>query len=226
MGFGAHGADMERMEDQHPLRSSALDLCGAGTSAAIAADAGAVRSHLEYVLDEHAGALEPDQRRVLEAAWRNSRRIVKFAEDLRDLALAEAGELPLSLGVCDLGQVVAEAVRTSWPVAAAGHTTIDLEVEGRPRPEGDPVQLARVVSALVEHAVEHATPGTTIAAHASDTGLTLDFATETSPLDDPLGLALASAVAKLHGGRLFVEPGEGRTTLTLTFGPASAARAA
>ena len=203
-----------------------MDLCGAGTSAAIAADAGAVRSHLEYVLDGHAGELEPDQRRVLEAAWRNSRRILKFAEDLRDLVLAESGELPLSRGACDLPRMVADAIQSFWPVAAAARTTIALEVEGNPRPDGDPALVARAVCALVEHAVEHASVGTAISVLASETGLTLDFETASSPLDDPLGLALASALAKLHGGRLFVEPGEGRTTLTLTFGSAPAAEAA
>jgi signal transduction histidine kinase len=203
-----------------------VDLCGAGTSAAIAADAGAVRSHLEYVLDEHAGPLGVDQRRVLEAAWRNSRRIVKFAEDLRDLALAESGGLALELGQLDLAAVLAEAVKRSWPMAAVARTSIDLEIEGHPRPVGDPVQLARAVTALVEHAVEHATAGTAIGVRASDRGVTLDFQTSDSPLDDPLGLALASALAKLHGGRLFVEPSEGRTTLTLTFGPSPAVRAA
>jgi signal transduction histidine kinase len=214
------------MSTEEQIRPSAVDLCGAGTSAAIAADAGAVRSHLEYVLDEHAGALAPDQRRVLESAWRNSRRIVKFAEDLRDLALAESGGLTVTHGRCDLAAVLATAVQSSWPVAAAARTKIDLAVDGRPRPEGDPVLLSRAVTALVEHAAEHATPGTTIAVQASETDLILGFETVTSPLDDPLGLALASAVAKLHGGRLFVEPSQGRTTLTLTFGPAPTARAA
>lgn len=214
------------MSSDERIRPSAVDLCGAGTSAAIAADAGAVRSHLEYVLDGHAGELEPDQRRVLEAAWRNSRRILKFAEDLRDLVLAESGELPLSPRACDLPGMAADAIQSFWPVAAAARTTIALEVEGNPRPDGDPALVARAVGALVEHAVEHASAGTAISVHASDSGLTLDFESTASPLDDPLGLALASAVAKLHGGRLFVEPGEGRTTLTLTFGPAPSAQAA
>lgn len=214
------------MSHDERIRPSAVDLCGAGTSAAIAADAGAVQSHLEYVLDEHAGALEPDQRRVLEAAWRNSRRILKFAEDLRDLALAESGALTLAQCECDLAAMLGNAVERSWPVAAVARKTLEVEVVGRPRPTGDPIQLARAVTALVEHAAEHANAGTAIAVHASETGVTLDFETVDSPLDDPLGLALASAVAKLHGGRLFVEPGEGRTTLTLTFGPAPAARAA
>jgi signal transduction histidine kinase len=214
------------MSHDERIRPSAVDLCGAGTSAAIAADAGAVQSHLEYVLDEHAGGLEPDQRRVLEAAWRNSRRIRKFAEDLRDLALAESGVLTLALGECDLAAMLGDAVERSWPVAAATRKTFDVEVEGRPKPVGDPVQLARAVTALVEHAAEHANAGTAIAVRASETGLTLEFETAVSPLDDPLGLALASAVAKLHGGRLFVEQADGRTTLTLTFGPAPAARAA
>jgi signal transduction histidine kinase len=214
------------MAKNERIRPSAVDLCGAGTSAAIAADAGAVRSHLEYVLDEHAGALGPDQRRILEAAWRNSRRILKFAEDLRDLALAESGELPLHPGELDLPAVLAQAVERSWPVAAASRTPIDLRVEGTPRPVGDPVQLARAVTALVDHAVEHATAGTGIEIQASAVGVTLEFETASSLLDDPLGLALASAIAKLHDGRLFVEPAEGRLTLSLTFGPTTAIRAA
>jgi signal transduction histidine kinase len=214
------------MSEDQRMRPSAVDLCGAGTSAAIAADAGAVRSHLEYVLDEHAGSLGADQRRVLEAAWRNSRRIVKFAEDLRDLALAESGALVLEQGELDLAAVLAEAVKHSWPVAAVARTSIDLDVEGRPRPLGDPIQLGRAITALVEHAVDHATAGTAILVRASERGVTLEFETLDSPLDDPLGLALASALAKLHGGRLFVEPSEGRTTLTLTFGSAPSAKAA
>ena len=206
------------MASNERIRASAVDLCGAGTSAAIAADAGAVRSHLEYVLDGHAGELEPDQRRVLEAAWRNSRRFLKFAEDLRDLVLAESGELPLSRRACDLPRMAADAIQRFWPVAAAGRTTIALEVEGTPAPTETQPWLPRAVNALVEHAVEHASAGTAISVHASETGLTLAFVTDASPLDDPLGLALASALAKLHGGRLLVEPSEGRTTLTLRSG--------
>jgi len=218
--------DMEEMPLDKRRRPSAVDLCGAETAAAIAADAGAVRSHLEYVLDEQAGTLEPDQRRVLEAAWRNSRRILKFAEDLRDLVLAESGDLELTPGICDLEAAIREAIRTCWPVAAVARKTIDVVVAGDPRPEGDPVLLARAVSALVEHAVEHATDGSAISVHASDAGITLEFETQASPLEDPLGLALASAVAKLHGGKLFVEPGKARTTLKLTFSATRTAWAA
>jgi signal transduction histidine kinase len=139
------------------------------------------------VLDEHAGTLEQDQRRVLEAAWRSSRRILRFAEDLRDLALAESGELPLDHGELDLAAVLSEAVARSWPVAAASRTPIDLDVEGAPRPVGDALQLGRAVDALVDHAVEHASAGTRIALHASEAGLTVDFETAGSQLDDPLG---------------------------------------
>ncbi len=214
------------MLDDQRIHVSAVDLCGAAASAAIAADAGAVKSNLEYVLDEQAGLLGADQRRVLEAAWRNARRILKFAEDLRDLALAEAGELPLEQVRCDLRPLVDDAVERSWPDIRVDRKTIEVEVEGEPSPSGDPVQLARAVTALVEYAVEHSLPGTGITVSLTEDAITLAFATNSSPLDDPLGLALASAVAKLHGGRLFVEPEGGQTALTLTFGSASAAKAA
>jgi hypothetical protein len=207
-------------------RPSAVDLCAAAAGAVMAGDAAAVQSHLEYVLDERVGSLGADQRRVLEAAWRNARRMAKLAEDLRDLALAEAGELPLALGTCDLPAMLAEAVERSRPVACVAKKAIEVNLDGDPRPEGDPLQLSRAVSALVEHAVEQATAGTPIVILASDAALAIEYETAGSPLDDPLGLALASAVAKLHGGGLDVELDDRRTALTLTFGGDAAARAA
>lgn len=212
--------------DRVRARPSAVDLCSAATSQRIAADAGAVVRGIEHVLDAGVDGLGAGQREALEAAWRTSRRMLKLSEDLRDLAFAEAGELTPLSGECDVQSVLSAAVAHSWPVARVTRKHIELGVEGRPRAVGDPVLLSRAVHALVEHAVEHALPETTIAVRASEGTLSLVFATDASPLDDPLGLALASAVAKLHGGKLFVEPGRGTTELVLTYRPATFVEAA
>lgn len=202
------------------IRPSAVEVSAAAAAEAVVVDASTAQSHVEYVLDEHAGPLTPDQRRVLEAAWRNARHALKTAEDLRDVMLAETGALELVAGECDLPELLDRAVEQVWPVAFVARKRIDVRVEGHPRPAGDSFQLGRAVAALVEHAVEHAGEGTAIVIRADDETLEIEFESEDAPLDDPLGLALASAVAKLHGGALAVDAEPGRIGLTLSLGRA------
>jgi signal transduction histidine kinase len=194
-------------------------------SALIAADASHVTSHLEYVLDERAGPLDTEQRRVLEAAWRSSRRLAKLAGDLRDVVRAETGELDAEEDECDLATLVERAVQDVWPVAAVAKKRIDVDFDGDSRLPGDRELLARAVGALVDHAVAEAAPGTAIGIRAGDARLEISYRGGRPPLHS-LGLTLAGAFAALHGGGLTVSDEKSGVVLALALGAPVAAVAA
>src|ERR671923_812663 len=96
---------------------SAVERCAAPTTAAMAAAAETLQSHLEFVLDERAGSLTPEQRRFLDVALRYGDRLVHLVEDMRLIALAEAGELDLVWSRFDLASTARAVAEQVWPIA-------------------------------------------------------------------------------------------------------------
>jgi hypothetical protein len=203
------------------IRPSAVETSAEAASAAIANDATTVRSHLEYVLDERVGPLTSEQRRLLESAWRAARRLAKVADDLRDVARAETGELEVVRGRMSLTALVDAAVRDVWPVAYVSRKTVDVQIDGSPRPQGDSDLTGRAIAALVDHAVEQAVDGSEIRIAGNEHSLDIGFESDHAPEDDPLAFALAASFAKAQGGSLSIVADSNRVLVTLSFGPAA-----
>jgi len=89
-----------------------------------------------------------------------TRLLGRLVEDLRELALAEAGQLRLNLQPVDVGDVVRSTASTFSAVAEEKSVALSSQVEdGVPDVLADPDRLAQVLRNLLSNALRHTPPG-------------------------------------------------------------------
>ncbi len=208
----------------------------------------ALRSRVELALSRDRTSEE--YREALRVALESGRRLEGIVAPLLLLARVEAGSLrrePL-----DLRAVVERAVESLRPAPEAA--SVDLRVENAAHPvpvAGDAVLLDRLVSNLVDNALRHGGSGRQVDVRVADTATAaevtvLDRGPGLAPSllgrlferfargDDSrardtggagLGLAIALAIARLHGGDVTAAPREGGGAVFTVLLPKSAASA-
>ncbi len=118
-----------------------------------------ITGNLEAILDGVYPADEPHLAPILE----ETRVLSRLIDDLRTIALSEAGTLTLHPEPTDPDVLIGEVVGSFQPVAAAAGVTIATDVEGDlPIIEIDPVRIREVLSNLVANALRHTPAGGTI----------------------------------------------------------------
>jgi two-component system sensor histidine kinase BaeS len=219
---------LERDEDQrrtllndvsHELRTP-LSVISGNVEAMIDGVHPADEAHLSTILEET---------RVME----------RLIDDLRTVALSEAGTLPLHREPTDVDLLVEEVVRSFAGAAGSGGVTVAAEVPSDlPIVDVDPVRIREVLSNLVANGVRHTPPGGTVVVRGevagerivlrvADTGSGIEpellphvfdrFAKGAGSTGSGLGLAIARHLAAAHGGSLEVETtGSGGTTVRLS----------
>ncbi len=162
----------------------------------------------------------------------------RLVDDLRELALAEAGELKMARDPLDLTRVIERAVGGMRPTAEQKGIALVTEVRDTPLSvHGDAQRLEQVLLNLLSNAVRHTPPqgritvrawleGDRVYCQVEDTGpgippRDLPHVFERFWRGDPsrsretggtgLGLAIARKWVEAHGGRIWVEspPGKG-----------------
>ncbi|MCH8816897.1 MAG: HAMP domain-containing histidine kinase [Chloroflexi bacterium] len=196
-----------------------------------------IQGYLEAIKD---GVLEPDER-TIETIYSQTKHLGALVEDLRLLALVEAGSLRLELTETDLSELVSEATEAFRPRAADRSITLHVTAaEGMPPARLDPTRIRQVVSNLVENAITHTPDGGRVDVKADLAGessalITVsDTGAGISPQDLPhvfdrfyrvdpsrdrvtggagLGLTIVKRLVEVHGGVINVtsQPGEGTT---------------
>ena len=177
---------------------------------------------------------ESDLGDAADGALRSAQRMRRLVADLLLLARTDAGRVP-PRAATDLGEVLTEAAAELEPIAA-GHT-ISIDA-GRAVVEGTRDDLHRLTANLIENAIRHTPPGTTVHAsvRAHDThegtggevelvvqddgpGISGELAgrvferfvrggDDRSAGSSGLGLAIVQAVAESHGGSVRLEASE------------------
>jgi signal transduction histidine kinase len=168
----------------------------------MAAAAETLQSHLEFVLDERAGSLTPEQRRFLDVALRYGDRLVHLVEDMRLIALAEAGELDLVWSRFDLASTARAVAEQVWPIAHVEGKGLDVRHDGSVPVDADEPRVTRALLALLSDAVEFASSGTTVTLAVEDGGLELRYTGDQGPSETTL--ALLEAIVGLHAGDVSV----------------------
>jgi two-component system, OmpR family, sensor histidine kinase BaeS len=199
-----------------------------------------VQGNLEAILD---GVYPPDQAH-LGVILDETRILGRLIEDLRTLALSEAGTLTLHTEPTDPDVLVSEVVRSFEPAAAAAQVELMAAIDGDlPIIEIDPVRIREVLANLLTNALRHTPAGgrVTVAGavddgrwvrlEVRDTGRGIDPAILPHAFDrfvkgddsrgSGLGLAIARQLVVAHGGEISAEsvPGGGtaiRVRLPLT----------
>jgi|SRR5215210_6116745 len=193
---------------------SAVERSAPSTTAAMAAAAETLQSHLEFVLDERAGSLNAEQRRFLDVALRYGDRLVRLVEDMRTVALAESGELEVVWSRFDLSATVHGVAEQVWPVAHVEGKAIEVRHEGEVWVDADERRVARALIGLVVDAVELSRPGGTVAIEVRDGTIELTYAGQELPSD--AAVALAEAIAGLHAGSVSIGSAGGKVALGWT----------
>ncbi len=167
-----------------------------------------------------------------------TRTLERLVEDLRTVALLEAGALRLDREPTDPAVLINDALAAFRTEAdAAGVSLLASIDDGLPLVEVDPVRIRAVLANLVANALRYTPPGGTITLSASagatdavsisvtDTGTGMApefadrafdrFAKDDGSSGSGLGLAIARDLVAAHGGTISLhsEPGQGTTVI-------------
>jgi two-component system, OmpR family, sensor histidine kinase BaeS len=188
-----------------------------------------VQGNVEAIID---GVHPPDETH-LTAILDETKVLTRLVEDLRTLALSEAGSLSLHREPTDLA-ILATDVATAFEAAAGtAGVTVEADVDdGVPLLDIDPVRIREVLGNLVGNAIRHTPAGGTVRISGrldgswvelvvTDTGTGIEpellphvferFSRSTTTGGTGLGLAIARGLVELHGGTIAATspPGQG-----------------
>jgi len=124
-----------------------------------------LQGNLRAILDD----VYPLEKAEIGRLYDETRLLSRLIDDLRDLALADAGELRLNLQLTDAAEIIRSTVEKLS--AAAPDLRFSLQVpDDLPPAEADPDRLAQVLRNLLSNALRHTAAGgsVTVAATASD----------------------------------------------------------
>ena len=168
-------------------------------------------------------------------------RLTKLATELLDLSRIDAGRLAVYHEPVDLADVAAELAATFGPRAAATEHPLEVVADETVLASGDGERILQIGRALLENALVHTPPGTTVSVTAARDGGRAQLRVEDAGPGIPddaqrnvferfyrldgrrasgsgLGLSIARELAELMGGRIELESRPGRTVFTLVIG--------
>ncbi len=194
-----------------------------------------IQGYLEAVKD---GLLQPDSA-TIEIIYQQVLQLAHLVEDLRLLALAEAGALRLNRELDSLADVLHGSVEAVRPRAEAKGVAVSLDAQPEfPLIEMDRTRMAQVIGNLLENAIQHTPEGghVTVRLEAVESAAARVTVADTGegipPEDIPrvferfyrvdasrsratggvgLGLTIAKQLVEAHGGTIRAEstPGKG-----------------
>lgn len=164
-----------------------------------------------------------------------TRLLSRLVDDLRELALADAGQLHLNLRPTDVAQVIHNTLDTLALAAEAQQVALTSQIaDDLPPVQADPDRVAQVLRNLLINALRHTPPGGSVTAEAHLAGAAVEIAVADTgegiaPQDLPhvfdrfwradpsrvrsdrfagstgLGLSIAQSLVEAHGGCIWVE---------------------
>ncbi len=163
--------------------------------------------------------------------YNQTRHLTRLVNDLRELSLAESGQLPLEKMPTDLKVLVAETIQALEPLAVERGVTLIDEVPQLPEVTVDPFRIRQVLFNLLSNALRHTPDGGQIIVNGEtmnrevvlsvqDNGEGLEPGQLTAVFDrfyrgdksrsrdtggTGLGLAIVKAIVEAHGGQVEVQ---------------------
>ncbi len=200
-----------------------------------------LQGNLRAILDD----VYPLDKAEIARLYDQTRLLGRLVHDLRELALADAGQLTLNRHTVDIAALANDTLAAFAPVAEAEQITLHAELPpDLPPLQADATRLKQVLHNLLANALRHTPAGGTVTLRGGTEGNSVwlavhDTGEGIAPQDLPhvfdrfyradparsratggagLGLAIARAIVEAHGGQLTVasEGVPGRgTTFTL-----------
>ena len=191
---------------------------------------------------ERASGLTEDDRKLVEVAERNSRRMAALIDAILDVSRLESGIVPITPARLSLPELISEALRLAGPRAAERNVKLASEwlAEGPCDAWADRGLVTRVLDNLLDNAIRFSVPGgaVVVTVDQDGSGLLVRVADHGPGLDaksrqklfqrfgsgqhrasgSGIGLAFSRLAVEANGGRIWLEetPGGGATfALTL-----------
>lgn len=218
--FNAMAADLQHAD---ALRNNLMADVSHELRTPLAALEGNLRAALDHVAELSAADIA--------GLHSQTRHLIRLVNDLRELALAEAGQLPLEPAPTDLNGLAADVLQALDPLAAENGVVMADELPPLPAVDADPDRIRQVLFNLLVNALRH-TPrggrvtvgggraGATVTVWVADSGEGLDAGELAAVFDrfyradrsrsrqtggSGLGLAIVKAIVEAHGGRVAAE---------------------
>lgn len=122
-----------------------------------------MQGNLRAILD----GVYPLERGEIATLYDETRLLSRLVDDLRELALADAGQLPLNLQATDLGGVITSTMAQFQIAAEAQNIRVEHKgVDDLPLVHADPDRVAQILQNLLGNALRHTPPGGTITVSA------------------------------------------------------------
>ncbi len=194
-----------------------------------------IQANLEAMLD----GVRPLSAEEVADVHRETQLLSRLVTDLRDLSLAETGQLPLRKGLTDLAALARTGVARFSSRAEERNVRLGVEIaENLPRAEVDPDRVDQVLGNLLDNAMRHTPPGGEVMVRLDpdvlrhevrvtvrDTGEGIpekdlpniferfyraDRARTRADGGSGIGLAVVKQLVEAHGGRVWAESQPGK----------------
>jgi two-component system phosphate regulon sensor histidine kinase PhoR len=204
-----------------------------------------ILGYLELALDDD--RVDPDTRRMLEIASKNSDRLLEIVSGLLTAASASNEGLALDLESCDMAAILTEAVESAAPLAAQRKIRFDVGVLPETRVVADAFRLRQVIDNLLSNAIKYNVDSGKVSVSLQDAACGLEVrVTDTgrgmsedeqgnlfdrfyradsvrgsSVHGTGLGLNISREIMREHGGDLRLESIKGKGTTAIATLPPS-----
>ncbi|MGD9047545.1 MAG: ATP-binding protein [Anaerolineae bacterium] len=132
-----------------------------------------VQGNLQAILDD----VYPLDKTEISRLYDETRLLSRLVDDLRELALADAGQLRLSLSPIDVAPEIQATAEGLALAAEAQRVTLSADIpDGLPPVQADPDRLAQVLRNLLVNAMRHTPAGGSVTVTAAQSGSEVEIA--------------------------------------------------